>query len=87
MQELKTIQMRSCSSKPFIQIFSPIEQFLTLELSLSSSWQCASTWPISEIKKENGKQTVGFFLRVGPGTAIKDVVSGCETAGLSWEAV
>ncbi|TIA85649.1 hypothetical protein E3P99_03933 [Wallemia hederae] len=85
--ELKAVQVRACSAKPFIQLFSPIEQFLTLELSLSSSWQCTSTWPTSEIKKDNGKQTVGFFLRVGPGTAVEDVVSGCKTAGLSWEAV
>lgn len=79
--------MRSCSSKPFIQLFSPIEQFLTLEICLASSWKCVSTWPTSEIKKENGKQTVGFFLRVGPGGVVEDVVSGSKTAGLSWEAV
>ncbi|EIM19656.1 hypothetical protein WALSEDRAFT_33913 [Wallemia mellicola CBS 633.66] len=85
--EMKTVQFRKSSSKPFIQIFSPIEQFLTLELSLSGSWQCKSTWPASEIKKEKEKQLVGFFLRVGPGTTIEDVVSGCKTAGLSWEAV
>ncbi|TIA81027.1 hypothetical protein E3P98_02296 [Wallemia ichthyophaga] len=85
--QVKTVQMRSCSSKPFIQLFSPIEQFLTLEICLASSWKCVSTWPTSEIKKENGKQTVGFFLRVGPGGVVEDVVSGSKTAGLSWEAV
>lgn len=81
------VQLRTRSAKPFIQIFSPIEQFLTLELTLSSSWKFNTSWPACEVKSVNeGKELVGYFLRVGPGV-IEDVTTGSNVSGITWEAM
>lgn len=54
-----------------------------MEVSLSvQDWQITSAYPMTSLLPEGGRQRLRWFLKVNPGGAVEDLLTGTEAKGL-----
>jgi len=82
--KLALVTSKPTVAKCHLNIYSPIQQYCDLVLSLSSYWKLGLAYPQPEPVAEN---KVKFFLRVHPGGAIEHFESATHATSLYYEAV
>ena len=82
--KLAVVATKFATAKCHLNIYSPIQQYCDLALSLSPYWKLGLAYPMPEPVSEN---KVKFFLRVHPGGAIEHFESGTHATSLYYEAM
>lgn len=82
--KLALITAKPVAAKCHLNIYSPIQQYCDLVLSLSPYWKLGLAHPAPEPVQEN---KVKFFLRVHPGGAIEHFESATHATSLYYEAM
>ncbi|TCD68902.1 hypothetical protein EIP91_009452 [Steccherinum ochraceum] len=82
--KLALITAKPVAAKCHLNIYSPIQQYCDLVLTLSPYWKLGLAHPAPEPVQEN---KVKFFLRVHPGGAIEHFESATHATSLYYEAI
>lgn len=50
-----------------------------------AGWQVTSAYPLTKLRTEGGRTRVQWFLSVGPGGVVQDLLTGAEASGVFLE--